>query len=981
MDCFIKGWILLVLFSGTSRIGEAQRIFHLSAGEVELVYFGNRNSYLVPQVAGTFINAMDFHRRLWDYRGEKSHVILEDFSDIGHGGAIVMPLNQVFLGVEPYNFSFSIIPSNERFQWLFNHELTHVVMGDKANSADLFWRKVMRGKIRSNEKAPLSAFWSYLTVPRWYAPRWYHEGIACFMETWMSGGLGRAMGTYDEMYFRSIVAEKLPLYSLIGLETEGTVIDFQVGANAYLYGTRFVDYLAFRYGVDSLLQFYNRTDDSRAFYASQFRKVFGLPVNKVWKAWIDHENFFQRENIEKIIEYPLTPFIPVTRKALGSFSKYGYNPQTGKIYAAINHPGKISRVVEIDRCSGSIRKICKLDSPALYHSTHLAYDPFREKLFISEQNNHYRSLVEVDIASGRKTTMIPYSRTGDFAFNGKDRNLWGVMHDNGYAVLVKIPAPYTRVIPMYTVDFGKALFDLDISHNGKWLSASLSGIRGEQSLILFDLDSLEQGKKSYRNLYHLEDNTLTQFSFTGDDQYLVGTSYFTGVSNIWRVAVPTGNAELMSNTETGFFMPVQISSDSLMVLKFTRDGMIPGIIPARVIEDANAIDYLGNRVHQKNPVVGEWSLPPAKDPVADTVGVREGTYRVLRSMKLASAYPDVAGFKNTMAAGLRFTIRDPVGFSNLELFLGGSPWSDYAGKQKFHAQATWDLFNWNFHASWNKTDFYDLFGPTHKSRAGYSAGFSWGKRKTMKSPFITDYELGFSTFGELEVLPQYQNIATPIRNLQMATASAGVEKLRKTLGAVDHESGYALSLEGSGILAKGELYPSLVSDNAIGFLIPGIRNTSFWIRNSTGFSLGERTSPLSRFYFGGFRNNYVDWQPAEQYRKSLAFPGVGIDEIEARHYLKNMGELNLKPLRLRNIGLTWLYPVFVKASFFSTHLITDFDNPGVTRNVFNFGTQVDIQLVLFSYMKSTWSAGYAVKKEKGVPDTPQWMFSLKLLGD
>jgi hypothetical protein len=47
--------------------------------------------------------------------------------------------------------------------------------------------------------------WSYVTVPRWYAPRWYQEGIACFMETWMSGGLGRAMGYYDEMYFRSLV--------------------------------------------------------------------------------------------------------------------------------------------------------------------------------------------------------------------------------------------------------------------------------------------------------------------------------------------------------------------------------------------------------------------------------------------------------------------------------------------------------------------------------------------------------------------------------------------------------------------------------------------------------------------------------------------------------------------------------------------------------------------------------------------------------
>ncbi len=51
------------------------------------------------------------------------------------------------------------------------------------------------------------------------------------------------------------------------------------------------------------------------------------------------------------------------------------------------------------------------------------------------------------------------------------------------------------------------------------------------------------------------------------------------------------------------FMPVQLNRESLIVLKFHRDGMVPGIIPARVIEDANAISFLGNRIHEKYPMV------------------------------------------------------------------------------------------------------------------------------------------------------------------------------------------------------------------------------------------------------------------------------------------------------------------------------------------------------------------------------------------
>jgi hypothetical protein len=273
---------------------QAQTILQHKIDNLDLIYFGKRYSYLVPHVSQTYRNAMNFHSNLWEYKDTTTYVILNDFQDMGHGGALILPFNQVQLGIEPYSFAFSIIPSSERFQWLFNHELTHVVMADNPNRRDLFFRRHMMGKIRRDEEMPLSAVWSYLTAPRWYSPRWYHEGIACFMETWMSGGLGRAMGNYDEMYFRSIINEEKPLYSLVGLETEGTTIDFQVGANSYLYGTRFVTYLADKYGMDKLMQFYRRSDDSKAFYAGQFKKVYGKPVRSVWDEWRKCENEFQK---------------------------------------------------------------------------------------------------------------------------------------------------------------------------------------------------------------------------------------------------------------------------------------------------------------------------------------------------------------------------------------------------------------------------------------------------------------------------------------------------------------------------------------------------------------------------------------------------------------------------------------------------------------------------------------------------------------
>ncbi len=973
-------FLAVLLLSGALSL-RAQQIQHIQQGKLDLIYFGKRYSYLLPHVAQTYRNAMQFHSKFWDYNDSMTYIVLSDFQDMGHGGAIAMPFNQVQLGIQPYGFAFSIIPSNERFQWLFNHENTHIVMANMANKQDEIYRKLLFGKVRRNEEQPLSAFWSYLTTPRWYSPRWFHEGIACFLETWMSGGLGRAMGNYDEMYFRSIVNEQLPIYSLVGLETEGTTVDFQVGANAYLYGTRFVTYLTHQHGIAKLKDFYARTDSSKAFYAAQFKKVYQRPVHQIWNEWTAWENKFQQENIERIKDFPLTDFNAITDYPLGSVSKLAYNPVTEKIYAAINHPGIISQIAEIDKRSGKVRKLAALDAPELYFSTSLTYNPDNEKIYITEQNSKYRNLVEIDVKSGKKKILNKFTRTGDLVFNPSDRSIWGIKHDNGYAVLVKMSEPYDKVVPMYTAPFGRVLFDLDISNSGDKLSASISGVKGEQSLVMFDLNALEQGNASYETIYELDDNTLTQFKFSLDDQYLIGTSYYTGVSNIWRISLADKKFELMSNTETGMFMPLQISNDSLLVLRFQRDGMTPGMIPVKVIEEANAIEFLGNKVHQLYPEVEEWSLPPASALPKSEDEVIQGDYHPLKQMKLANAFPDIGGYKGTVALGYRLNWRDPVGISNINLFVAGSPWSVYEDKQKIHAMFDWTYWNWKLTANFNQTHFYDLFGPTKRSRAGYSIGIAYQRTNTIRQPLKKSYNFGLYTYGNLEVLPQYQNIATPIKSFQAATAGYGISKLRKTLGGVMDEKGYDWNISGTSYLAQGNLYPSFVSNQDVGFLVPGIRNTSFWIRNSIGQSLGDRSSGMSHFYFGGFRNNYVDWQPSEQYRHALAFPGAAIDEIQAYNYLKTMGELNLRPLRLRDVGTSWLYPTFIKSSLFGTHLLTNFDRSNEMAHIFNVGAQVDIQLVMFSYLKTTWSVGYARKLEAGQAGTNQLMLSLKLLGD
>ena len=145
-----------------------------------------------------------------------------------------------------------------------NHETVHVATMDVWNETDARWRRLFLGKPCRCRTHPESLLYSYLTMPRFTVPRWYLEGSAVFMETWMAGGLGRAQGGYDEMVFRAMVRDDAHFYDPLGLVSRAPPIDFQVGANAYLYGTRFFTWLGLTHSPEKVVAWLRRDEGSAA---------------------------------------------------------------------------------------------------------------------------------------------------------------------------------------------------------------------------------------------------------------------------------------------------------------------------------------------------------------------------------------------------------------------------------------------------------------------------------------------------------------------------------------------------------------------------------------------------------------------------------------------------------------------------------------------------------------------------------------------
>ncbi len=966
----------LILFS-VSVNGQELKV--IETNNLKLVSYSDAHEYIVPHLVRCFENTSKFYKAFWDYEPyERTTMFLEDFADWGNAGATAVPFNYIGITMSPFSYVFEVVPTNERMNWLMNHEQVHVIACDQAAGSDRFFRKIFGGKPMPQAESPLSLAYSFMTSPRRYSPRWYHEGIAVFMETWTSGGIGRVLSAYYEMIFRTLTTEGAHIYDIVGLESEGTAIDFQVGANSYLYGTRFFSYLAYRYGPDKLINWVSRKKGSKMYFAAQFKIVFGMPLNKSWQEWINWEKEFQKSNLGLIKQYPVTPSRPVTDKVLGSMSRGYYDPASRKMYAAVRYPGQVAHIAEIDIDTGKLDKISIIKGSALYFVTSLAYDQSAGKLFFSTDNSNWRDLNEVDIKTKKVKRLITDLRAGSLVFNKADKSLWGVRHANGISTVIKINPPYKEWNAVHAYPYGTDIFDIDISPEGTQMSAAITDISGNQKLVLMNVEKLLKGDASSEEIFDFENNSPSNFEFTPDGKYLLGTSYYTGVSNIFRFEINTKKMEVVSNAETGFFRPQYFTEDSILTYKHTSKGFSPVVIPVIPTEDVNAIKFLGQDIVEKYPVVKTWMPGSPAAVELDSITTYSGIYNSWKHISLRSAYPVLEGYKDHVALGYRFNFSNKILFNSFDLTASYNPNKNVPEDERFHFGLNYNYWSWKFHAGYNYANFYDLFGPTKQSMKGYFAGLEYEKFLIFDEPRTMKIHFDASGYGNLERLPDFQNISASYDKLFTGGVRLDYSFVQSSLGAVDEEMGYRLQIVSRANYVNSEYFPRTYVNFDYGIQLP-VNHFSLWMRSSFGHSYGDRNNVFANFYFGSFGNNWVDYLDTKRYRQYYSFPGLEINELGGKNFGKAMLELTLPPLRFRKAGFVSLYCNWVRMAVFSSGIITNFDKNIYKRKLINFGGQVDFRIILFSQLNTTLSLGYASAAEKGLKPKDEFMVSLKIM--
>jgi hypothetical protein len=327
---------------------------------------------------------------------------------------------------------------------------------------------------------------------------------------------------------------------------------------------------------------------------------------------------------------------------------------------------------------------------------------------------------------------------------------------------------------------------------------------------------------------------------------------------------------------------------------------------------------------------------------------------------------------------MRVDLADLLQMNRAHVTASYSPAQGLPASERVHVEARYERFDWRAEAAYNKADFYDLFGPTKTGRKGYTVGLGRSQSLIFDEPQQLSLEVDGWLSGNLDQLPEFQNIAIDVDQLVELDAKLEYSNVRKSLGAVDDETGTLWTAAVMGAHVDGALYTRVLGTYDRGVPLP-VGHASVWFRQAAGFSPHHREQPFANFYFGGFGNNYVDHLNEKRYRETYSLPGLELNEIGGRNFVKSTIELNLPPVRFENFGTPGFYVPWIRPAVFVSGLATDLDARPVRRRLLSAGGQVDFNMSVLSVLEMIFSAGAGITIEDHQPPRRELMFSLKVL--
>ena len=186
-----------------------------------------------------------------------------------------------------------------------------------------------------------------------------------------------------------------------------------------------------------------------------------------------------------------------------------------------------------------MEKIADIHGAAIFFVTSAAFDPESGDLFYTMDNGHWRDLWMVNVNTKKVKLLVEDLRSGHLAFNRADKSLWGIRNSDGYSTVIRLEPPYNDYKSIKTFGYG-GQFDeydvhtMDISPDGSLLSVVKVDMNGIHRLMHIPMSKALKGDFNGKQIFDFDSSAPENFVFSADGKYQYGSSYYSGVSNIFR---------------------------------------------------------------------------------------------------------------------------------------------------------------------------------------------------------------------------------------------------------------------------------------------------------------------------------------------------------------------------------------------------------------------------------------------------------------
>ncbi|MDX8384089.1 MAG: hypothetical protein R8M45_08405, partial [Ghiorsea sp.] len=528
-------------------IHDSQRNWFSMESEHFVVHYHDDEVHLAKKALNI---AESVHRKLvplFDWSPlTKTTMILSDETDISNGFATPFPSNRITLYVSQPHLVNSLEDHDGWLEALILHEYVHILHMDQVRGGLAVARGIF-GRFP-------------LLFPHVFMPPWMHEGLATYLETDQTLGIGRGQSSYFAMMMRVEVQAGVKPLSQINQP----MVSWPLLTSRYLYGVYFQQFLSDTYGKDTWQRLvYSYSDHAMPYRINGvYEDVLGKDLSALWEEFTRYLQARFQGDIAELAGKSLHQGKALTQT--GDFKRSVLQAEDGRIFFVSDHLLRGAKLMVKEGSSGQAKVLADVHAGARL-DWHESAGLLLTQPDLCRNANTYYDLYRIDPDSGASTRLTHCQRYIYAVWSPDASEIIAVLNQGGQHALHRLNQQGQLQDVLWQGKAGETLSQIDWSADGQ---AVVAAMWREHSG--WNVEEFAMASGQWRML--TDDAAIeTDARYIGGTREVIFSADSDGVYNIHRFT-EQGERQQISRVLGGAFSPWFDGHGDLLYVGYGEQG-------------------------------------------------------------------------------------------------------------------------------------------------------------------------------------------------------------------------------------------------------------------------------------------------------------------------------------------------------------------------------------------------------------------------